>query len=183
VTKRTCEKLAEVYRALGLETVGLRYFTVYGPRQRPDMAIRRLCEAATGGDRFRLNGDGEQSRDFTFVHDAVDATIRAATADDPGDLLNVGGGHEATMNEVIDLIGELSGAPVPITLGRAQLGDVRRTGSDTTRARRRLDWAPRTALADGLRAELEWVRAHRSTRQPTSPGAPDDLEFALGRAS
>jgi nucleoside-diphosphate-sugar epimerase len=188
VTKRTCEKLAEVYRALGLETVGLRYFTVYGPRQRPDMAIRRLCEAATGGERFRLNGDGEQSRDFTYVEDAVDATIRAATTDDPGDLLNVGGGHEATMNEVIELIGQLSGAPVPLTVGRVQPGDVRRTGSDTTRARRRLGWAPRTDLADGLRAELAWVRAQHAARAADLDGdsatsSPSDLELALGRAS
>jgi nucleoside-diphosphate-sugar epimerase len=189
VTKRTCEKLAEVYRALGLEAVGLRYFTVYGPRQRPDMAIRRLCEAATGGERFRLNGDGEQSRDFTYVEDAVDATIRAATAEDPGDLLNVGGGHEATMNEVVEMIGDLAGAPVPITAGRPQPGDVRRTGSDTTRARRRLGWTPRTNLAEGLRAQLDWVRALHATRTADDESAvatateSDELELALGRAS
>ena len=103
MTKRTCEKLAEVYRGLGLEAVGMRFFTVYGPRQRPDMAIRRLCEAASGGPTFHLNGDGSQSRDFTYVvrrrrrHGAGDA---APT--DPGAVLNIGGGHEASMLEVID---------------------------------------------------------------------------------
>src|SRR6185437_15040343 len=74
VTKRACEKLAEIYAGMGLPSVGMRYFTVYGPRQRPDMAIRRLCEAATGGPRFTLRGDGSQIRDFTHVDDAVDAT-------------------------------------------------------------------------------------------------------------
>ena len=80
VTKLACERLAEVYRHLGLDVVGLRYFTVYGPRQRPDMAIRRLCGAALDGTAFPLTGDGRQSRDFTHVDDAVDATVRAASA-------------------------------------------------------------------------------------------------------
>ena len=84
VTKRTCEKLADVYRGLGVEAVGMRFFTVYGPRQRPDMAIRRLCEAGSGGPAFRLNGDGTQSRDFTYVSDAVDAVVRAMQAERPG---------------------------------------------------------------------------------------------------
>ena len=136
VTKRTAELLADVYRTLGLDTVGLRYFTVYGPRQRPDMAMRRLCEAALGGPAFRLHGDGLQSRDFTFVTDAVDATVRAMHGDTPGARLNVGGGQEATMAEVIDTIAALAGRIVPVERTAPQAGDVRRTGADTGNARR-----------------------------------------------
>ena len=158
VAKRTCEEIAEVYRHLGLESVGLRYFTVYGPRQRPDMAMRRLCEAACGGEAFNLYGDGGQSRDFTFVSDVVDATIRAGRAPKPSALINVGGGHEATMAEVIATLEHLHGAPLPITVSASQRGDVRRTGADTTRARKELGWAPRVSLVDGLQAELSWVR-------------------------
>jgi UDP-glucose 4-epimerase len=161
VTKRACEDLAEVYRGLGLETVGLRYFTVYGPRQRPDMAIRRLCEAAAGGAPFTLNGDGAQSRDFTHVSDAVDATIRAALAPDPHAILNVGGGEEATLAAVIAALEELTGARMPLRRAPDQTGDVRRTSADTTRARVTLGWNPRVGLRAGLESELEWVRGRR----------------------
>ncbi|MBA3417518.1 MAG: GDP-mannose 4,6-dehydratase [Geodermatophilaceae bacterium] len=162
VTKRTCEKLAEIYRGLGLSTVGLRFFTVYGPRQRPDMAIRRLCETAAGGPAFRLNGDGSQSRDFTYVDDAVDATVRALTAAQPARVLNIGGGEEASMNELIELLGSLTGEPIVLRRGGSQIGDVQRTGADTTLARQQLGWEPSVRLADGLRATLDWVFEHRA---------------------
>lgn len=168
VAKRTCEEIAEVYRHLGLESVGLRYFTVYGPRQRPDMAMRRLCEAACGGETFSLYGDGGQSRDFTFVSDVVDATIRAAHAPHPSPLINVGGGYEATMAEVIATIEDLNGAPLPLAVTPSQRGDVRRTGADTTRARTELGWQPEVGLVEGLRAELAWVRDRRRTRPPVA---------------
>ena len=164
VTKSTCERLADVYRSSGTSVVGLRYFTVYGPRQRPDMAIRRVCEAVAGGPAFALNGDGSQSRDFTYVDDAVDATVRALVAPDPAAALNVGGGQEATMAAVIDQVGRLAGNPVPVRRVGDQVGDVRRTGASTLLAREQLGWAPRTALADGLRAELDWVLARRRGR-------------------
>jgi len=162
VTKRTCEKLAEIYRGLGLSTVGLRFFTVYGPRQRPDMAIRRLCETAAGGPAFRLNGDGSQSRDFTYVDDAVDATVRALTAAQPARVLNIGGGEEASMNELIELLGSLAGEPIVLRRGGSQIGDVQRTGADTTLARQQLGWEPSVRLVDGLRATLDWVFEHRA---------------------
>jgi UDP-glucuronate 4-epimerase len=164
VTKRTCEYLAGVYRDLGLETVGLRYFTVYGPRQRPDMAIRRLCDAAHGGPGFRQFGDGTASRDFTYVLDAVDATIRAAVAPSPGTVLNIGGGEEATMAHIISLIEGLTGEKLPVEMAAAQAGDVSRTAADTSRARRQLGWAPTVGLAEGLRAELDWVEARGASR-------------------
>jgi nucleoside-diphosphate-sugar epimerase len=160
VTKRTCEDLGRIARHSGIEAVGLRYFTVYGPRQRPDMAMRRLCESAHGGPQFRLFGDGTQSRDFTFVDDAVDATVRAMTFADPGPVLNVGGGHEATMNEVIRIVEEHTGRSLDVERTGGQRGDVLRTCADTTRAREHLGWKPAVDLITGLRAELDFV-AHR----------------------
>ncbi len=159
VTKSMSEDLAAIYRAGGLETVGLRYFTVYGPRQRPDMAMTRLCRAVLGGPAFPVMGDGTQSRDFTYVADAVDATVRAmaAGADVLPPVLNVGGGQEATLRQVIDLVGSIAGRPAPLEWGPVQRGDVRRTGADTSLARRVLGWAPTTILADGLAAQLAWA--------------------------
>lgn len=158
-TKRMCEDLADIYRGLGLSVTSLRYFTVYGPRQRPDMAMRRLCEAANGGARFTLNGDGLQSRDFTYVLDAVDATVRAGTVANVPPILNVGGGEEATMLEVIATIGELAGAPLDIDSAADGKGDVRRTAADTGLARAALGWQPTMGLREGLSRQLEWVRA------------------------
>ena len=167
MTKRACEDLAGVYAARGLDSVGLRYFTVYGPRQRPDMAVRRLCEATVGGPPFELFGAARHRRDFTHVADAVDATVRSMTAPDPGPVLNVGGGQEASMSEVIDLLGDIAITRVPVRVGPSQRGDVVRTGADTTAARLRLGWAPRVGLAEGLRSELEWVR-HRAEVGPAT---------------
>ncbi|MBM2821275.1 MAG: NAD-dependent epimerase/dehydratase family protein [Thermoleophilia bacterium] len=157
-SKRACEDLGRIYRDLGLETVGLRYFTVYGPRQRPDMAFRRLCEAVLGSTPFPLYGDGSQSRDFTHVDDAVDATYRAARTPEAAALYNVGGGQEATMAEIITLIGLLAGEQVQLERFPAQTGDVRRTCADTTRARSTLGWQPTIPLQDGLASELDWLR-------------------------
>lgn len=158
-TKRMCEDLADIYRGLGLSVTALRYFTVYGPRQRPDMAMRRLCEAAVGGPPFTLNGDGLQSRDFTYVADAVDATVRAGMVLDVPLVLNVGGGEEATMLQVIATIEELSGRLLDIRRSGDGKGDVRRTAADTRAARHALGWQPTTSLQTGLADQLEWVRA------------------------
>ena len=174
VTKATCEDLADVYRNLGLASVGLRYFTVYGPRQRPDMAMRRLCEAALGGPIFQLFGDGLQSRDFTHVSDAVDATIKAALASDPAPVLNIGGGQEATMLEVIDIISGFAGSSLSIEPGQVQRGDVRRTGADGRVARETIGWSPKVRLTEGLRSEFEWVRERRAAEREL------DLRFTPG---
>jgi len=162
VTKRTCEDLAGVYRARGLDAVGLRYFTVYGPRQRPDMAVRRLCEALVEGTAFPLYGDGSQSRDFTYVGDAVEATLRAAIAPRPAAIYNVGGGEEATLERAIAMLEAVAGRRVVLDRRAAQPGDVRRTGADTTLARGALGWRPETNLRDGLRRELDWVWSRRA---------------------
>jgi UDP-glucuronate 4-epimerase len=161
VTKHTCEDLAEVYRARGLDPIALRYFTVYGPRQRPDMAMRRLCEALLAGTPFPLYGDGSQSRDFTHVSDAVDATLLAGVAARPATIYNVGGGEEATLAGVIAELESLAGRRVVLERQDAQAGDVRRTGADTSLARRTLGWRPTTSLRDGVRSELDWVVTRR----------------------
>ncbi len=169
-TKRACEDLADIYRQGGLDTVGLRYFTVYGPRQRPDMAFRRLCAALLAREPFPLYGTGSQSRDFTHVSDAVDATLRAGITGESPPLLNVGGGVEATLAEVIDTLQELAGRRVILERHPVQQGDVKRTSADTTLARTVLGWQPRMSLRDGLRSELEWARsqsqAHTPERRP-----------------
>lgn len=158
VTKLCVEHLAYAQgRTTGLDAVGVRYFTVYGPRQRPDMAFTRLLEALAEGRTFTLFGDGSASRSFTFVGDAVDATQVAMERGRSGELYNVGGGEEATMAEVIALAEGLSGRALSLERHGAAAGDVRRTRADVTKAERELGWRPVTSLADGLAAQWEWV--------------------------
>jgi UDP-glucuronate 4-epimerase len=160
ITKLGCEHLARSFaRAMGLDAVGLRYFTVFGPRQRPDMAFTRLVRAAVRGDSFELLGDGEQSRDFTYVADAVAATINAIECGRTGVNYNVGGGAETTLNAVIELLEELSGTAIAVQRRERAAGDVRRTASDTSRIRRDLGWAPKTSVREGLAEQLEWMRS------------------------
>lgn len=166
VTKRACEDLAAVYRSSGLSTVGMRYFTVYGPRQRPDMAIRKICEALASGATFPVFGDGAQSRDFTYVSDAVDATLRAGLADDPAFVYNIGGGEEASLSEVIATLERAAGRRLSVERLPVQNGDVRRTSADVTLARRTLDWEPQVPLSVGLAAQLAWVTARRPLSVP-----------------
>jgi UDP-glucuronate 4-epimerase len=167
VTKRACEDLAAIYASGGLSTAGLRYFTVYGARQRPDMAMRKLCEALIDGASFPMYGDGSQSRDFTHVADAVDATFRAGIAERVRPIYNVGGGHEATLAEVVALLEELSGATAVLDRRPDRVGDVKRTSADTARAREDLGWQPSVGLREGLRSQLEWVRARRGSLSPS----------------
>ncbi len=166
VTKLAGEHLVNLYAANhSLSTVSLRYFTVYGPRQRPDMATYRLIECALGRGSFILNGDGSQERDFTFVDDIVEANVLAAAADiAPGSVLNLGGGSIVSMRELIGLIEEVVGRPIIIEPGGDQPGDVRRTGADTTQARAMLGWEPRIPLREGIIEQVAW---HRS-REPVS---------------
>jgi nucleoside-diphosphate-sugar epimerase len=161
VTKLAGEHLCGLYAEnWGLHTVSLRYFTVFGPRQRPDMSIHRLCAAALGGEPFPRYGDGTQIREFTFVGDVVHANVLAAEADvAPGTYVNVAGGGEITLNELIDLVGEVAGTPVKVEERGAQPGDAYRNGGATDRARALLGWEPKVGLRDGIRAQLAWHRS------------------------
>jgi nucleoside-diphosphate-sugar epimerase len=158
ITKLGCEQLAHAYaKGYGLEAVALRYFTVYGPRQRPDMALARIVDALARGASFELYGDGLQSRSFTYVADAVDATIAAMEHAPNGALYNVGGGAEATLRDAIATLERVSGRTLDIVERPAAAGDVRRTSADTTRIENDLEWRATTSLEDGLRAQWEWA--------------------------
>jgi nucleoside-diphosphate-sugar epimerase len=158
ITKLGCEHLARAYATgFGLDVVALRYFTVYGPRQRPDMFFRRACDALLDGGSFEIYGSGEQSRSFTEVGDAVDATIAAMERAPGGALYNVGGGEEASMLEAIALLEQISGRTLDVSNAGAATGDVRRTKADVTRIRAALGWEPRTSLSDGLTRMWAWA--------------------------
>ena len=161
VTKLAAEHLCTLYaKNFGLDTVSLRYFTVYGPRQRPDMAFHRLIRAMLTGGGFRLFGDGRQSRDFTYVGDIAQATVTAALAGaTPGGVYNLGGGSRVSVNQVIALLEEITGGRATIQRLAVAKGDVRDTEADTSRARDELGFAPGYDLKRGLAAEAEWVRA------------------------
>jgi len=158
VTKLAAEQLCYLYYTNHqVPTVSLRYFTVYGPRQRPDMGFHKFLRAAIRGEAMSLFGDGEQTRDFTYVHDAVSATIAAATKGVPGGVYNIGGGSRVSMNQVMEIIGRVAGRQLMITKDEAQKGDMRHTYADTTLARRDLGFAPRVGLEEGLAAEFQWL--------------------------
>jgi nucleoside-diphosphate-sugar epimerase len=164
ITKLACEHLAAAYaRGFGLDAVGLRYFTVYGPRQRPDMLFARLVDALASGTEFELYGDGSQSRSFTYVADAVEATIRAVGAP-AGSLYNVGGGAEATVLESIAALERIAGAELDLRARPAARGDMRRTMADTTAIERDLGWRATTVLEQGLRDQWEWAAARVAAR-------------------
>ncbi len=166
VTKLAAEHLARLYhRNYGLATVSLRFFTVYGPRQRPDMATQRFLTAARDGTPIMLFGDGEQTRDFTFVADTVEAMVRAAERGHEGAVYNVGGGSTVTVNQLIEAIEEVSGSRLQVDRQGAQRGDVRDTCADTTRARADLDFAPTTPLREGL--ERQWQHILASAKPDT----------------
>lgn len=158
ITKLGCEQLAHAYtRGFGLEAVVLRYFTFYGPRQRPDMALARIVDALARGSSFELYGDGLQSRSFTYVADGIEATISAMDRAEAGSVYNVGGGEEATMREAIATLERVSGRTLDLVESPAVAGDVRRTSADPTRIGRDLGWRATTTLEDGLRAQWEWA--------------------------
>jgi nucleoside-diphosphate-sugar epimerase len=159
VTKLAAEHLCQLYAAnWGVPTVSLRYFTVYGPRQRPDMAMRRLVDAALTGQQFPLYGSGRQIRDFTYVDDVVGANLAAATEDvAPGTVVNIAGGSNVSMLEVIDLVGELTESSVALDHRPAQPGDVERTGGSIDAARDCLRWEPQISLRSGLTAMVAWA--------------------------
>ena len=158
VTKLAAEQLCYLYHVNhGVPATSLRYFTVYGPRQRPDMAFNRFIRAALRKEPVTLYGDGEQTRDLTYVSDAVAATIAAGERGAPGRAYNVGGGSRVSVNQVIEIVGRLAGRPLDVRREPAQKGDMRDTYADTSLARADLGFAPRVSLQEGLEAEYRWL--------------------------
>jgi UDP-glucuronate 4-epimerase len=160
ITKAACEQLARAYTQRdALDAVVLRYFNVYGPRQRPDTAFARIVKALAEGSAFELYGDGSISRGFTYVDDVVAATVAAMERGRPGSVVNIGGGAEVAMREAIALLERISGRRLAVVNRPEAAGDPRRTSADTTRAREELGWHPRVPLEEGLRAQWEWASA------------------------
>jgi UDP-glucuronate 4-epimerase len=160
MTKLSGEHLCNIYHANhGLESVSLRYFTVFGPRQRPDMAFNIFCRKALADEEIEIYGDGQQTRDFTFVTDVVAATRAAAVvAVDAGGVYNIGGGLRGSLRDVLGTIEGLVGRPLKLRFSGEQAGDVRDTCAETSKARDHLGFAPATSLETGIAAELEWLK-------------------------
>jgi UDP-glucuronate 4-epimerase len=160
VTKLAAEHLCVLYgEEHDVDTVALRYFSVYGPRQRPDMAFRRFCEAIVEGRAIEVFGDGRQTRDFTYVGDIVAATRAAAESETArGRVYNVGGGNRTSLRCALEVLAGLAERPLDVRFAERESGDVQDTGADTSRAAAELGFAPTTTLEDGLAAELAWVR-------------------------
>lgn len=161
VTKLAGEQLCSLYASeRKLDTVSLRYFTVYGPRQRPDMLTHRLVEAAHSGSSVTIFGDGHQVRDFTYVDDIARANVLAATTDvRPGSVFNISGGSSASVRDVIRGTERAAGSHINLEYGNVATGDVRETGGDCSKAHCELGWEPAVSLSEGLRNHVDWYRA------------------------
>src|SRR5438094_6037972 len=163
MTKLAAEHLTFVYlRNFGIPATSLRYFTVYGPRQRPDMAFVRFMDALVEGHEIEIYGDGEQTREFTFVSDAVDGTVKAASADVVGQIVNLGGGSRVTINRVLATLEDISRLEAHRKFLPAAPGDPRHTGASINVARERLGWEPRGALREGLAKQWQWFQETRA---------------------
>ena len=163
MTKLAAEHLTFVYlRNFGIPATSLRYFTVYGPRQRPDMAFVRFMDALVEGHEIEIFGDGEQTREFTFVSDAVDGTVKAASADVVGQIVNLGGGSRVTINRVLATLEDISRLEARRKFLPAAPGDPRHTGASINVARERLGWEPRVALREGLAKQWQWFQETRA---------------------
>jgi nucleoside-diphosphate-sugar epimerase len=162
MTKLAAEHLAFVYmRNFGIPVTALRYFTVYGPRQRPDMAFCRFMQALVENQEIGVFGDGEQTREFTYVSDAVDGTVKAATADVASQIINLGGGSRVTVNRVLDTLEEISRIKARRKYLPVAPGDPRHTGASINLARERLGWEPRVSLREGLTRQWRWFLESR----------------------
>ena len=167
VTKLAAEQLGYLYHVnFGVPAVAMRYFTVYGPRQRPDMAFNRFIRAALNDEEISLFGDGDQTRDFTFVTDAVAATIAAGERGVNGTAYNIGGGARVSMKHVLQIIERVAGHPLKIAHADVQKGDMRDTYADTSLARKDLGFAPKVSLEEGIQAEYRWLASTAAARMP-----------------
>ena len=165
VTKLAAEHLCSLYhRVYRVPTVSLRYFTAYGPRQRPKMAIQRFLSASMNGEQVTVFGDGTQTRDFTFVDDVVEANVRALEAPADERIFNVCGGSRISVNDLIELVGEATGKPLAIQYEPAAKGDALHTLGDNSLAQQHLGFSPKTSLADGVAAQWRWLVTNKSRR-------------------
>ena len=163
ITKLAAEHLAAAYRrSFALDVVVLRYFNVFGPRQRPDMAFTRMCVALAEGSPFELYGDGSQTRGWTYVSDVVAATVLAMERGES--TYNVGGGVEASLREAIGILERIAGRRLDVREQPPVPGDQRRTRADTTRIREQLGWEPQVTLESGLSAQWDWASARVAAR-------------------
>lgn len=158
VTKLAGEHLCYLYwKNFGVPFISLRYFTVYGPRQRPDMAFHRFIKAMLKGKEIIVYGDGKQTRDFTYIDDAVEANLLAMRSEAIGEVFNIGGGSRITINEAIRLLEGIMGKRARVRYVERQKGDVRHTAADITKARKMLGYEPKVRIEEGLRREVEWL--------------------------
>lgn len=160
ITKLAAERLGFLYhKNFGVPFVALRYFTVYGPRQRPDMAFHKFFKAVLGDEAIPVYGDGQQTRDFTFVSDAIAANLAAAIVPEAvGQIFNIGGGSRVVLAEVLDTMAEIVGKPIKRNHIEKAMGDARHTAADVSKARKILNYQPQVSLRDGLTQEWEWVK-------------------------
>ena len=159
-TKLAAEQLCRIYhRSYGVPAVSLRYFTVYGPRQRPDMAFHRFLAALRDGSPVTLHGDGAQTRDFTYVADVVRATIAAGERGAPGAVYNIGGGSRIALNDALEAMARCTGRTPSVRREAPGRGDMRDTWADTSRAQRDLGYAPSVTLEQGISAQYAWLSA------------------------
>ena len=171
VTKLAAENLCSLYHQnFGLSTVSLRYFSVYGPRQRPDMAFHRFCKAILDHQPNFIYGDGSQTRDFTYISDVVEANIRAATSDDAvGKVINIAGGSHVTLHQVLQMLQDISRSTVNVVFKAKQYGDVDHTYADTSRAQQILGYRPQVSLREGLAqefADIAFLYEHAKDGEP-----------------
>jgi len=159
-TKLAAERLAIAYhKVFGIPSVVLRYFSVYGPRQRPDMGYNIFIDRVLRGEQIAVFGDGEQTRGNTFISDCVNATLLGAQRGEPGEVYNIGGGESGSVNWVIETIAELAGKPASVRREAARIGDQRHTMADITKARTELGYEPSMPLREGLAAQVEWQKS------------------------
>jgi nucleoside-diphosphate-sugar epimerase len=160
VSKLAGEHMCRLYQKdFGVPAVILRYFTVYGPRQRPDMAFYKFIMAALRNEKITVYGDGSQTRDFTYVSDAVEASLLAAHRGTKGDIFNVGGGSRVSLKDAIGIIMELTGSRSVVENKASEKGDVKHTSADITHAIEKLGYRPSVAIRSGLENEIEWIRS------------------------
>jgi UDP-glucose 4-epimerase len=161
ITKLAAERLCGLYhKNFGVPFVSLRYFTVYGPRQRPDMAFHKFFKAVLRDEAIPVYGDGEQTRDFTFVSDIVAANLAAATAPEAvGEIFNVGGGSRVVLTEVLDTMEEIVGKPIRRNYIEKAMGDARHTAANVSKVQKILGYCPQVSLREGLQQEWEWVKS------------------------